>query len=124
MNDWTPKEIALVRRYYPEHGPNWGGWRELLPERSYESIAHAARNRKIHKLPKERHAQVIAPSPSTEPLKTCPFCGSLPKAESAEDRLRRKWWRIRCDYAKCPAKVEVIAPSRDGALRNWNRRSS
>lgn len=42
---WTPEEDDLVRRYYPENGARWRGWRVLMPERdpTYDDISHRAR---------------------------------------------------------------------------------
>ena len=39
---WTPDEDALLREYYPRHGPKWEGWEMLLPRRSHSSIAGRA----------------------------------------------------------------------------------
>lgn len=40
--DWTTSEVERLRRLYPEHGPRWGGWHEVLPGRSVRSIASKA----------------------------------------------------------------------------------
>lgn len=39
---WTPEEDETVRRHYPLHGPQWSGWDELLPGRSYSAIVSRA----------------------------------------------------------------------------------
>ena len=35
---WTEEELATLREHYPEHGPSWRGWRELLPGRTRDAI--------------------------------------------------------------------------------------
>ena len=35
---WTDEEDALLHEHYPEHGPRWDGWAELLPKRSRQAI--------------------------------------------------------------------------------------
>lgn len=35
---WTEEELATLRKYYPEHGPSWFRWRELLPGRTRDAI--------------------------------------------------------------------------------------
>lgn len=35
---WTDSEDELIRSAYPEHGPTWDGWAELLPNRSRRAI--------------------------------------------------------------------------------------
>lgn len=42
IRPWTEEEIAALREHYPSHGPRWEGWSELLPGRSYSSIASRA----------------------------------------------------------------------------------
>lgn len=119
---YTDADVALLRRYYPEHGPNWDGWHELLPGRSAQGIGHAARKRGIHRRFEVRQAPPCHVPETMGPVKVCPFCGSLPKLESAPDARGRKWWRIRCDYARCPATVEIVAPTREMAVAKWGRR--
>lgn len=35
---WSKEETEALRLYYPEHGPSWDGWEELLPGRTQGSI--------------------------------------------------------------------------------------
>lgn len=39
---WTEEETEALRRHYPEHGPAWEGWAELLPGRSRSAIVQRA----------------------------------------------------------------------------------
>lgn len=42
-NRWSPYEDAMLMENYKHHGSRWSGWRELLPDRSRDSIASRAR---------------------------------------------------------------------------------
>ena len=39
---WTDDELATLEHHYPEHGPNWDGWSNLLPGRTQRAIANKA----------------------------------------------------------------------------------
>lgn len=39
---WTADEIDVICKNYPNHGPAWKGWSELLPGRSPKSIERKA----------------------------------------------------------------------------------
>lgn len=39
---WTADEAKTLARHYPEHGPNWDGWAELLPGRNSNAIRSMA----------------------------------------------------------------------------------
>ena len=36
--EWTTEEVQALRDYYPVYGPQWDGWRELLPNREGTSL--------------------------------------------------------------------------------------
>ena len=36
--NWTEEEDGLLRKWYPEKGPRWERWAELLPRRTYKGI--------------------------------------------------------------------------------------
>lgn len=38
QTNWTEAEENAVRVYWPEHGPHWDGWQEVLPTRSIGAI--------------------------------------------------------------------------------------
>ena len=40
---WDESERAVVREHYPERGPRWDGWAEVLPTRTRRSIENRAR---------------------------------------------------------------------------------
>ncbi len=41
---WTAEEDELVREHYPEHGPSWAGWSDVLPGRTRANLqVHAYR---------------------------------------------------------------------------------
>lgn len=40
--NWTTLEIKALRRHYPERGPKWPGWSEILPGRSAGAISNKA----------------------------------------------------------------------------------
>ena len=50
---WDVDDIKLLRKYYPVHGPEWNGWEELFPQRSYIGIQSCARRNGIRKLSKK-----------------------------------------------------------------------
>lgn len=35
---WSMDEDELIRRWYPEKGPSWEKWAEMLPGRTYKAI--------------------------------------------------------------------------------------
>ena len=37
-HQWTQAETLLVRDNYPQHGPDWVGWKEFLPGMSWVNI--------------------------------------------------------------------------------------
>lgn len=39
---WSEHEDDLIRDYYPEKGPTWKAWQELLPTRSVAAITQRA----------------------------------------------------------------------------------
>lgn len=63
---WTQGEIATLEREYVSHGPSWGGWKDVLPGRSYMSIAgQAHRNgfvpscRRYHRWTKDEEVELL-----------------------------------------------------------------
>ena len=46
MSRWTPDEIAMVKRYYPAHGPDLSKWPEL-PDHSAIGIRRFANDHGI-----------------------------------------------------------------------------
>lgn len=53
IGSWTKEDVALLELYYPEHGPSWDGWTELLPNRSVNAITSMARSFGIRKATKK-----------------------------------------------------------------------
>lgn len=41
-SDWTTRQEGLLERYYPEKGPSWEGWAELMPGRTRQAISQHA----------------------------------------------------------------------------------
>lgn len=39
VKQWTTRELELLETHYPEHGPSWERWAELLPGRTTKAIA-------------------------------------------------------------------------------------
>lgn len=39
---WTEVEVEALTEHYHSHGPNWEGWDECLPNRTYSAILHKA----------------------------------------------------------------------------------
>ena len=39
---WTPAEDAIVRERYPDYGPSWPGWAEVLKDRTPHAIGMRA----------------------------------------------------------------------------------
>ena len=39
---WGDDELEILRAYYPDHGPSWVGWEEVLPGRTERGIGHKA----------------------------------------------------------------------------------
>lgn len=39
---WTDDEAKTLARHYPEHGPDWDGWADLLPGRNSNAIRSMA----------------------------------------------------------------------------------
>lgn len=39
---WSTEEEALLREFYPEHGPSWQGWEGILPGRGKRAISRKA----------------------------------------------------------------------------------
>ena len=39
---WTAEEIAALKEHYPERGPSWEGWADLLQDRSTGAITAMA----------------------------------------------------------------------------------
>ena len=42
MGAWKRAEEDLLREYYPEYGPSWDGWAEVLPNRTKGAISSRA----------------------------------------------------------------------------------
>lgn len=42
MASWTNDEIAALSEHYISKGPNWDGWKDLLPNRTIGAIYHKA----------------------------------------------------------------------------------
>lgn len=40
--DWDDEKDAVVKTYYPEHGPAWDGWERLIPGVSEKAVAMRA----------------------------------------------------------------------------------
>ena len=40
---WRGYEVRALREHYPEHGPHWGGWPDVLPGRTEEQIEYKAK---------------------------------------------------------------------------------
>ena len=52
---WTKAEDAKIKKLYPEHGPSWEGWAEVLPSRSLNAIKiRACIHLHVHMKPKPR----------------------------------------------------------------------
>lgn len=39
---WSAAEDEALRIYYQEHGPSWGGWSEVLPDRTVRALSSRA----------------------------------------------------------------------------------
>ena len=44
---WTKEEIAALKEHYPERGPSWAGWSELLDGRTTSAITSMAQKLKM-----------------------------------------------------------------------------
>lgn len=45
---WSIREDAIVAEHYPERGPSWAGWADVLPERTKNAIRGRAYALGIH----------------------------------------------------------------------------
>lgn len=74
MARWTAAEDALLMEWYPEKGPKWERWADLLPGRGAEGIRRRANSldirtkhgESIHRGIVERKARLAAWRPWTE----------------------------------------------------------
>lgn len=114
--DWTTDEIKKLVAYWPSYGSSWDGWRDVIPNRSYNSIDRKARDIGLVRLRK--------PIPTTNEIPApCPFCGHTPTVMEREDTgTGRRRWYVVCNWAKCYANTYVVSASRESAINYWNLR--
>jgi hypothetical protein len=60
---WSSAEDGSVMEFYVEHGPNWPGWAEVLPDRTPRAIQARAQRLGVAVDPRRRREHVRAASP-------------------------------------------------------------